>query len=80
MVEVVDRGPATGGRLAAGGAEARDHRGMAFEREATIVGASVAGLATACALLERRWSVTVLEQRLDLLEGGRAILLPDLLR
>jgi 2-polyprenyl-6-methoxyphenol hydroxylase-like FAD-dependent oxidoreductase len=48
---------------------------MAFERHAAIVGASVAGLAAACALVERRWSVTVLERRPDLLEGGRAILL-----
>ncbi len=64
-----------GGVWFAGGADASDHRGMAFKREATIVGASVAGLATACALVERRWSVTVLERRPDLLEGGRAILL-----
>jgi 2-polyprenyl-6-methoxyphenol hydroxylase-like FAD-dependent oxidoreductase len=48
---------------------------MAVERQATIVGASVAGLATACALVERGWSVTVLERRPDLSEGGRAILL-----
>ena len=48
---------------------------MAFQRQATIVGASVAGLATACALAERGWPVTVLERRADLLEGGRAILL-----
>jgi 2-polyprenyl-6-methoxyphenol hydroxylase-like FAD-dependent oxidoreductase len=48
---------------------------MAFEREATIVGASVAGLAAACALVDQGWSVTVLDRRPDLLEGGRAILL-----
>lgn len=48
---------------------------MAVEQKATIVGASVAGLATACALVERQWSVTVLERRPDLLESGRAILL-----
>jgi salicylate hydroxylase len=48
---------------------------MASDRQAAIVGASVAGLATACALAERGWSVTVLERRPDLLEGGRAILL-----
>jgi 2-polyprenyl-6-methoxyphenol hydroxylase-like FAD-dependent oxidoreductase len=48
---------------------------MASDRQAVIVGASVAGLATACALAERGWSVTVLERRPDTLEGGRAILL-----
>jgi 2-polyprenyl-6-methoxyphenol hydroxylase-like FAD-dependent oxidoreductase len=48
---------------------------MASERQAIVVGASVAGLATACRLAERDWSVTVLERRPDLLEGGRAILL-----
>jgi 2-polyprenyl-6-methoxyphenol hydroxylase-like FAD-dependent oxidoreductase len=48
---------------------------MALDRRAVIVGASVAGLATACALTEQAWSVTVLERRPDLLEGGRAILL-----
>jgi 2-polyprenyl-6-methoxyphenol hydroxylase-like FAD-dependent oxidoreductase len=48
---------------------------MALQPQAVIVGASVAGLATACALTERRWSVTVVERRPDLLEGGRAILL-----
>lgn len=42
---------------------------------AAIAGASVAGLATACSLVERGWSVDVLERRPDLLEGGRAILL-----
>src|SRR2546425_2370357 len=42
---------------------------------AVVVGASVAGLASACALAQRGWSVTVLERRPDLLEGGRAFLL-----
>jgi 2-polyprenyl-6-methoxyphenol hydroxylase-like FAD-dependent oxidoreductase len=48
---------------------------MTLGRRAKIAGASVAGLATACALTERGWSVTVLERRPDLLEGGRALLL-----
>jgi 2-polyprenyl-6-methoxyphenol hydroxylase-like FAD-dependent oxidoreductase len=48
---------------------------MALQPQAVVVGASVAGLATACALTERRWSVTVLERRPDLLESGRAVLL-----
>jgi 2-polyprenyl-6-methoxyphenol hydroxylase-like FAD-dependent oxidoreductase len=42
---------------------------------AVIAGASVAGLASACALAQQGWSVTVLERRRDLLEGGRAFLL-----
>src|SRR5215208_8055130 len=48
---------------------------VAANRRATIVGASVAGLATACSLTADGFSVTVLERRDDLLEGGRAILL-----
>jgi 2-polyprenyl-6-methoxyphenol hydroxylase-like FAD-dependent oxidoreductase len=40
-----------------------------------IVGASVAGLGSACALARQGWSVTVVERRPDLLEGGRAFLL-----
>jgi salicylate hydroxylase len=44
-------------------------------RHAVIAGASVAGLASACALAQQGWSVTVLERRADLLEGGRAFLL-----
>ena len=39
------------------------------------MGASVAGLATACRLCQHDRRVTVLERRPDLLEGGRAILL-----
>lgn len=42
---------------------------------AVIVGASVAGLASACALAQEDWRVTVLEQRPDLSEGGQGILL-----
>jgi 2-polyprenyl-6-methoxyphenol hydroxylase-like FAD-dependent oxidoreductase len=42
---------------------------------ALICGGSVAGLAAACRLTETRWEVRVLEARLDLEEGGRAILL-----
>jgi 2-polyprenyl-6-methoxyphenol hydroxylase-like FAD-dependent oxidoreductase len=48
---------------------------MALQRHAVIAGASVAGLATACALTERGWPVTLVERRSDLFEGGRAILL-----
>jgi 2-polyprenyl-6-methoxyphenol hydroxylase-like FAD-dependent oxidoreductase len=48
---------------------------MASQRAASIVGASVAGLATGCALAARGWTVTLLERRPDLLESGRAILL-----
>jgi 2-polyprenyl-6-methoxyphenol hydroxylase-like FAD-dependent oxidoreductase len=40
-----------------------------------IVGASVAGLASACALAQSGWQVTLLERRPDLLEGGTAFLL-----
>jgi 2-polyprenyl-6-methoxyphenol hydroxylase-like FAD-dependent oxidoreductase len=48
---------------------------MASQRTAVILGASVAGLATACSLTERGWTVTLVERRPDLSEGGRAILL-----
>jgi 2-polyprenyl-6-methoxyphenol hydroxylase-like FAD-dependent oxidoreductase len=48
---------------------------MASQRQAVLIGASVAGLATACGLTERGWNVTVIERRPDLSEGGRAILL-----
>jgi 2-polyprenyl-6-methoxyphenol hydroxylase-like FAD-dependent oxidoreductase len=48
---------------------------MTSERQAVVVGASVAGLATACGLTERGWNVTIIERRADLTEGGRAILL-----
>ena len=40
-----------------------------------IVGASVAGLASACALAQSGWGVTLLERRPDLSEGGQAFLL-----
>ena len=43
--------------------------------ETVIVGASVAGLATACALEQSGRRVTVLERRPDLSEGGTAFLL-----
>jgi salicylate hydroxylase len=42
---------------------------------AVIVGASVAGLASACALAQSGWRVTLLERRPDLSEGGQAFLL-----
>ncbi|MDX6642146.1 MAG: hypothetical protein QOD76_108, partial [Solirubrobacteraceae bacterium] len=40
-----------------------------------IVGAGVAGLASACALAHSGWRVTLLERRLDLRDGGQAFLL-----
>jgi 2-polyprenyl-6-methoxyphenol hydroxylase-like FAD-dependent oxidoreductase len=42
---------------------------------AVIVGASVAGLASACALAKADWRVTLLERRPDLSEGGQGLLL-----
>jgi 2-polyprenyl-6-methoxyphenol hydroxylase-like FAD-dependent oxidoreductase len=48
---------------------------VAATPQAVIVGASVAGLSTACALARGGWSVRVLERRPDLAEGGRAFLL-----
>jgi len=42
---------------------------------ATIVGASVAGLASACGLARSGWQATLLERRPDLCEGGTAFLL-----
>jgi 2-polyprenyl-6-methoxyphenol hydroxylase-like FAD-dependent oxidoreductase len=46
-----------------------------MSENAVVAGASVAGLASACALVERGWRVTVLERRRDLSGAGRAILL-----
>lgn len=48
---------------------------MTASPQAVVVGASVAGLSSACALAQRGWSVAVVERRPDLLEGGRAFLL-----
>ena len=48
---------------------------MPVRPRAVIAGASVAGLASACALAQRGWTVTLLEQRPDLLEAGQAFLL-----
>lgn len=45
------------------------------DRHAVVVGASVAGLASACALAQSGRRVTLLERRLDLSEGGQAFLL-----
>jgi 2-polyprenyl-6-methoxyphenol hydroxylase-like FAD-dependent oxidoreductase len=42
---------------------------------AVIVAASVAGFASACALTQSGWRVTLLERRPDLSEGGQAFLL-----
>src|SRR3954452_24524332 len=48
---------------------------MLQDRNAVIVGASVAGLASACALAQSGWQVTLLERRPDLSDGGQAFLL-----
>jgi 2-polyprenyl-6-methoxyphenol hydroxylase-like FAD-dependent oxidoreductase len=48
---------------------------MSSEPHAVIAGASVAGLASACAVAQAGWSVTLIERRPDLLEGGQALLL-----
>ena len=48
---------------------------MATQPHAVIAGASVAGLASACALARHGWTVTLLERRHDLLEPGQAFLL-----
>src|SRR3954452_23957138 len=47
---------------------------MRDNRHAVIVGAGVAGLASACALAQSGWRVTLLERRVDLSEGGQAFL------
>jgi 2-polyprenyl-6-methoxyphenol hydroxylase-like FAD-dependent oxidoreductase len=48
---------------------------MPLERTVAIVGAGVAGLATACGLTAGGRPVRVVERRPDLFEGGRAILI-----
>jgi 2-polyprenyl-6-methoxyphenol hydroxylase-like FAD-dependent oxidoreductase len=48
---------------------------LSSDRTAALVGAGVAGLATACGLASAGWETRVLERRPDLSEGGRAILL-----
>jgi 2-polyprenyl-6-methoxyphenol hydroxylase-like FAD-dependent oxidoreductase len=54
---------------------ARKGSQLSEEPRAVIVGASVAGLASACAVAQSGWQVTLLERRENLADGGRALLL-----